>query len=98
MRVALCLSGQPRALKENIKSIKENFIDPYDADVFSHFWFDKRDVGKTFSNKPIYDAVHKRHNKLKLHENAKEIIEDLYKPKKLILENQKIFLESTFII
>ena len=38
MRVALCLSGQVRALDRNFDSIYNNLIAPANADVFCHFW------------------------------------------------------------
>lgn len=36
MRVAVCISGQPRNIQEAFPHIKANLIDPYDADVFVH--------------------------------------------------------------
>lgn len=38
MKTAICFSGQPRHLERCIASIKQNIIDPNDADVFFHFW------------------------------------------------------------
>jgi len=38
MRVALCLSGQVRAIDANLYTIIDNLITPCDADVFCHFW------------------------------------------------------------
>lgn len=38
MKIALCLSGQPRNIEEGYKSIFANFIEPYDCDVFIHTW------------------------------------------------------------
>lgn len=38
MRVALCLSGQVRALDANLHTILDNLVAPCDADVFCHFW------------------------------------------------------------
>jgi hypothetical protein len=38
VRVALCLSGQPRCLDQCFESLKQYIIDPYHADVFFHFW------------------------------------------------------------
>ena len=41
MKIALCFSGQPRFIKESASLIKENIIQDYDVDVFSHLWFDE---------------------------------------------------------
>lgn len=38
MKVALCLSGQPRKFAECWDSIYANLISPYKTDVFFHFW------------------------------------------------------------
>ena len=53
MRVALCLSGQPRDLQAGIKSIKENIIScnpSFSIDVFCHYWFDERLIGHPFDS------------------------------------------------
>jgi len=38
MKIALCLSGQPRGLKTAFEYVKRNLLDQYDVDVFCHFW------------------------------------------------------------
>ena len=38
MKVSLCLSGQIRSQTLVRDSIKKYLIDPYDCDVFCHFW------------------------------------------------------------
>jgi hypothetical protein len=38
MRLALCLSGQPRSYFEAQKYIKKNLLDKYNVDVFIHSW------------------------------------------------------------
>lgn len=38
MRLALCLSGQPRSYFEAHKYIKKNLLDHYNVDVFIHSW------------------------------------------------------------
>jgi hypothetical protein len=38
MRLALCLSGQPRSYFEAQKYIKKNLLDKYNVDVFAHSW------------------------------------------------------------
>jgi len=38
MRIALCLSGQPRSYKKAHEYIKRNLLDKYTVDVFAHAW------------------------------------------------------------
>lgn len=38
MKVALCLSGQPRCLKQGFQFHKKCLLDRYDIDVFIHSW------------------------------------------------------------
>jgi hypothetical protein len=38
MKIALCLSGQPRALEEGFLYWKKNLLDCYEVDVFVHSW------------------------------------------------------------
>ena len=41
MKVALCLSGQPRFVQEVAPYIIQNCCDGYDVDIFAHLWFDE---------------------------------------------------------
>ena len=38
MKIALCLSGQPRSLQEGFHYHSRNLIEEYDVDVFVHSW------------------------------------------------------------
>lgn len=38
MKIALCLSGQPRSFKRGYEYHKKNLLDHYDVDVFIHTW------------------------------------------------------------
>ena len=38
IRIALCLSGQPRSYKKAHSYIKKNLLDHYSVDVFAHAW------------------------------------------------------------
>jgi len=38
MKIALCLSGQPRCVKQGYEYHKKNLLDHYDVDVFCHVW------------------------------------------------------------
>lgn len=43
MKVALCLSGQPRSYKKGYEYHKRNLLDHFDVDVFMHTWPDVDD-------------------------------------------------------
>jgi hypothetical protein len=53
MRVALCLSGQPRGGMKSCKLIRKNIIEPNNCDVFMHMNFDNenRYIEKTHMDK-----------------------------------------------
>lgn len=38
MRIALCISGQPRSFKAGYEYYKKNLLDKHDVDVFIHTW------------------------------------------------------------
>jgi len=38
MKIAVCISGQPRAYKEGYEYLKRNLLDHYDCDIFIHTW------------------------------------------------------------
>lgn len=44
MKVALCLSGQPRSFEKGYEYIKKNLLDHYDVDVFIHTWSYQREL------------------------------------------------------
>lgn len=41
MKIAVCISGQPRAYKEGYEYLKRNLLDHYDCDIFIHTWKNK---------------------------------------------------------
>lgn len=79
MKVALCLSGQPRFLEKAYPFIQNCLIEPNNADVFFHTWFDNSLVGKRFvSNKngiPMEDAGGS------FDARTPELLQKLYNPK-----------------
>jgi hypothetical protein len=87
MRIALCISGQPRFFKEGYASLKENFLNRYDCDIFIHSWHSNDLVGQS------YDTTHNGSaNKVGIIEkNIPEYILNLYKPTKYLFEEPKIF-------
>jgi hypothetical protein len=48
MRIAVCISGQPRAYKQGYEYLKRNLLDHHDCDIFIHTWkngvYDNNDV------------------------------------------------------
>ncbi len=50
MKLALCLSGQPRSYAKAFEYIERNLLDHYDVDVFIHSWKSKSNLNhaKTF--------------------------------------------------
>ena len=38
MKIAVCISGQPRNFKKSYTSLKSNFLDKYNCDIFFHSW------------------------------------------------------------
>lgn len=51
MRIALCLSGQPRGLVGGCKMLKDNLIGPSEiTDIFVHMWYDRSMDGKPFNS------------------------------------------------
>ena len=48
MKVAVCMSGQPRLLEECYGYITKNIIEPNNADVFMHGWYDEESLSKPY--------------------------------------------------
>lgn len=85
MKIALCLSGQPRYLDQGYESLHKNFLSVYDIDVFSHIWFDNTLAGSDINLCIQYNR------KLKWETNADVKVLGLYKPKKYIFEPPRTF-------
>jgi hypothetical protein len=81
MKIALCLSGQPRNAIATSNRIKHTILDDNDVDVFLHSWYDSNDLN-----------FHKRcpghWNKVADSDIDKQLI-DIYKPKAYIFEKPK---------
>jgi hypothetical protein len=41
MKIAVCISGQPRAYAQGYEYLKKNLLDKYDCDIFVHTWINK---------------------------------------------------------
>jgi hypothetical protein len=88
MKIALCLSGQPRFVDEVAPLILQNVCEGYDVDVFAHFWFDEKLQAEPYkfegnwsSQRILSDAVDKAIQ--------------IYKPKKYVIEPSKKFIDPT---
>ena len=57
-KIALCLSGQPRCVKQGYEYHKKNLLDHYDVDVFCHVW-DLPGIEDIASYKPIAAMIEK---------------------------------------
>lgn len=90
MKVALCLSGQPRAFDGCFQQMKEYVIDPLDCDVFFHFWESpSEELGNTWKPKinsdwPSMTGARLNHVKRQL------------QPKAFMVEPQKIFASDDY--
>lgn len=81
IHAALCISGHLRTFLDNYKSVKEHILDKMDVDVFIHTW----DIlGLSY-----------RHTDASLHvtetRNLADTINNLYQPKKLVIEKSRTF-------
>jgi hypothetical protein len=91
MKVALAFFGQPRFVEnqEIIQTYKENIIDKYNTDVFSHTWWDD---DFSFFN---YSSWSNIASTSPIPKNAIEVILKYYKPVVLEKETPRSFLFST---
>lgn len=81
MKIALCLSGQPRNAISTSYRIKETIINDNDVDVFLHAWFDPNDLN-----------FHKRcpgHWHRTAESDIDKKLLEIYQPKSYIFEKPK---------
>lgn len=86
MRVAVCISGQPRNYIEGLKCLKERLLDKYNCDIFIHTWYDEEHI-----NKPFNSTYNNYQQYQTLNANAINEIIDIYQPKKILSEKYKTF-------
>jgi len=92
MKIALCLSGQPRAMKIGYKFIKKYLLDPneeHEIDIFLHAWFNEEEVGKSYSSAQQYPDGYVGI----VEKNTNVFLLDKYEPKKYKIEKQIDFKE-----
>lgn len=90
MKVAICFSGQPRFVKECFNLIKKNLIDvnsKHEIDFFVHTWF-----SKDLCNRVLYvNEMSSFSGDATISEDSIESINELYNPKKIIVDKEKDF-------
>jgi len=89
MKIALCFSGQPRFIEQVAPSILENVIGDHDVDVFAHLWFDE-----DLQTKPYKYGGTGKWKDQRISPDAIEKFKEIYKPKGILVENSKKFLDS----
>lgn len=90
MRVALCLSGQPRSFDGCFPRLKEFVLDPLKCDVFFHFWESHSDeLGNTWKEKVNRDWPPLVGDRL-------EYIKSQLKPKDFLVDTQRLFQIDRF--
>ena len=87
MKIAVCISGQPRNFKQSYISLKTHLLDKYNCNVYFHTWKDNNFESTNFG--------FGNNNYLLTNDDYKDLIE-LYQPKKYILEQPIIFDASGY--
>jgi hypothetical protein len=92
MKIAICLSGQPRFVEKGVDSFCKNILENNDVDVFIHNWYDKKDKNKKFDSSQFY-----LDSKVGYQSEKTESILNSLSPKKIILEQPKNFEEFSHL-
>lgn len=89
MKIALCLSGQPRFVQEVAPYIIQNVCSGYDVDVFVHIWFDEDLLNGPYKIGAKNDEwVNQR-----LDKNSVSNLLEIYKPVSYVIESSKKFID-----
>jgi hypothetical protein len=94
MKIALCLSGQPRGLKLAIAYMKKGIIIPNNiTDIFLHAWHDESKVGQMYNSAQPHRNSDDAWAWLTgyIQPKTADILLEEYKPKLSIIEPQKEF-------
>ena len=92
-KIAVCLSGQPRFIKECQNFIKDFFLtDGVEIDYFVHSWSDLSS-GKTYNEKGFYanhdvDKNYSHLSEKSTIDSVKKLWIDAYSPKSIIVEDE----------
>jgi hypothetical protein len=90
MKTAIIVCGQPRFIEECFPLMKENVIDPNNADVFAHLWFSEELCTEPYKHGGAGGWKNQR-----IKNDSIEKFKELYKPISLKVEEPKTFLNST---
>ena len=90
MKVALCLSGQPRCALKTFPYIKENIIDPNNADVFIHMHYD--------TNNLYIEKSHSDNGNCLIEKDIDSKIIELYNPVRYLIEKPRNFYNQNIKI
>jgi hypothetical protein len=89
MKIAVCISGQPRSLDYSLKEIKANLIDTNNPDVFIHTWYHP-----DFDNQPFDSTQPQVDQKVGVwNPKTTELIHDVLKPIKTVFDRPRSFEE-----
>ena len=83
MKVALCLSGQPRKAMETFPHIYNHIIQPNNADVFIHMHYDNEN--------PYMEKTHMDNGSCTFERDTHQKLIELYKPKRYLIETPRNF-------
>jgi len=83
MKIAVCLSGQPRKALETYLYIFKNIIEPNNADVFMHMHYDKNNL--------FMEKSHADNGNCILEKDIDKLLIDLYKPTQYLIESPRNF-------
>src|SRR5690349_15448926 len=90
IRVAICLSGQPRFYNsKSYETIKKQLLDVYNCDVYAHLWL-SNDINFNYPYSPHLSCF--KEIKMEPEKVKKELIE-LYSPVSCIFEEPREFKE-----
>ena len=79
MKIAVCISGQPRNYEQGYYELKKWFLDKYDCDVYFHTW---KDTQSSFTLSHNFTETHQ----YTFTEKDYDRILELYKPKDYIFQ------------
>ena len=86
MKVALCLSGQPRVVDIGYQKLSQAILQHNDVDVFIHTWFDPENLST--------QSVIPGRESHTLDSLAIEKLQRYYQPKKILVEKPKSWKRS----
>ena len=90
MKIAVCISGQPRNYEQGYHELKKWFLDKYDCDIYIHAWKDTKspfELSHNFAQKRHYNFIEEDYSK----------ILELYQPKDYYFQKPIPFDEGKIV-